>query len=468
MTTYINTWSDEFYKLYGYNKDEVQPSSERFLSLMHPDDADFAHKQVQEAFSSLKNSSMNFRFIKKDGSERHGYTEWRFEFDKNNKPIRLYGILQDITEQKKAERILIESEARLAEAQALGKIGNWETDLLTMNVLWSAETFRIFELTPDNFQASHPAFLEYVHPDDREKVEAAFISSIDTDLINAVEHRIITSTGIIKMVEERWQIFRDDKNIPIRAVGTCQDITERKIVELKLEQQNKQLVKTNNELDHFVYSTSHDLRAPLTSIMGLIDLLETETLNSNATDLLKLMKRCLSKSDDTIKEIIDYSRNSRFEIRKEIIDAEILIDDIFESIALFDLSKQINKQLVVNKSVDFYSDKLRLKIILTNIMFNAVKYSKPDTNLADIQVNVDISSERALIKIRDSGVGIEPQLISRVFEMFYRATELSTGSGLGLYITKECVEKLGGTIRLQSEFGVGTVIMLNIPNLLNS
>ena len=99
----IHTWSDEFYRIYGLNKDEVQPSAELFLSFMHPDDADFAQKKVQEAFDSFRDSSFNFRFIRKDGLTRHGHAEWRFEFDEQGKPVRLFGILQDITERKEAE-----------------------------------------------------------------------------------------------------------------------------------------------------------------------------------------------------------------------------------------------------------------------------------------------------------------------------------------------------------------------------
>lgn len=112
----IHTWSDEFYRIYGLRKGEENPSTELFLSLMHPGDASFAQEMVQEAFFSLKNSSLNFRFIRKDGIARHGYTEWRFEFDKKRNPIRLFGILQDITERKEAEENL-----KLLEKKILGQ-----------------------------------------------------------------------------------------------------------------------------------------------------------------------------------------------------------------------------------------------------------------------------------------------------------------------------------------------------------
>lgn len=111
----IHTWSDESYRIYGLNKDEVQPSAELFLSFIHPDDASLAQEKIQQAFISLKDSSFDFRFIRKDGVTRHGYTEWRFAFDKKKNPLRLFGILQDITERKEAEENLKLLEEKILE-----------------------------------------------------------------------------------------------------------------------------------------------------------------------------------------------------------------------------------------------------------------------------------------------------------------------------------------------------------------
>lgn len=135
---------------------------------------------------------------------------------------------KDITKRKIAEDQLRKSEARLIEAQGVAKIGSWETDLLTLEVIWSEETYRIFEVNPDLFQSSHPDFVNYVHPDDKEKVDAAFADSFHCNSVNIIEHRIITPGGLEKTVEECWRIFCDESGQPVRAMGTCRDITERK------------------------------------------------------------------------------------------------------------------------------------------------------------------------------------------------------------------------------------------------
>ncbi|MEO7924458.1 MAG: PAS domain S-box protein [Chitinophagaceae bacterium] len=146
---------------------------------------------------------------------------------------------QNITERKIAEQRSTFSEAKLIEAQALSKVGNWETDLLTLNVFWSAEIFRIFEIIPGDFTPTHKGFLDFIHPDDREKVDKAFTASLTKTTSNSIGHRIVTPTGKIKFVEEHWQIFQDEKGLPARAVGTCQDITDKKVLQDLLDKTNK-------------------------------------------------------------------------------------------------------------------------------------------------------------------------------------------------------------------------------------
>lgn len=136
-----------------------------------------------------------------------------------------------ITERKIKDNDLIDSEMQLRETQKLAKIGSWTTDLSNFNVRWSEETYRIFEIDPKSFKASHQAFLEFVHPEDKKMVDDAFMLSFSDPKINRIEHRILTPAGKTKFVEEFWQIIADSQGKPVRAVGSCQDITERKLVE---------------------------------------------------------------------------------------------------------------------------------------------------------------------------------------------------------------------------------------------
>ena len=173
----------------------------------------------------------------------------------DGKIIAIACYLRDITEKKFKEELLIKSEARLAEAQAVAKVGSWETDLSNYNVIWSAETYRIFEVDPGQFKSSHPGFLEFVHPDDRAQVDKAFKDSLESAFDNSIEHRIILQSGNIKSVEERWRIIRDDQKNPVRAIGTCQDITERKNAEEKIKMSADALLNTLNDLNKIMDSS---------------------------------------------------------------------------------------------------------------------------------------------------------------------------------------------------------------------
>lgn len=168
--------------------------------------------------------------------------------------------LAQLVDKKTAELISIQntiiySEARLAEAQEVAKIGSWETDLSTLNVIWSKETFKIFEIEETLHKTTHPNFLNFVHPDDKEKVETAFLNSLNNTLLNILEHRIVTNEGNIKHVEERWRISHNEKGKAVRAIGTCQDISERIKAEEALKESEKKYkhLFENNPMPMFLF-----------------------------------------------------------------------------------------------------------------------------------------------------------------------------------------------------------------------
>ncbi len=147
---------------------------------------------------------------------------------------------------RKASEKLLQSEARLITAQSVAKIGSWATDLISLEVIWSEETYKIFETNSTEFNASHLSFLGFVHPEDKELVDEAFLKSLTTEKTNSVEHRIICLSGKIKYVEEIWQIEKDKNGNPLRAIGTCQDISEKVEIRMQLiksERENRALIE---------------------------------------------------------------------------------------------------------------------------------------------------------------------------------------------------------------------------------
>ena len=254
-------------------------------------------------------------------------------------------------------------------------------------------------------------------------------------------------------------------DVPLCRVA-MQDITKDKLVSDKLTQSNEELQKTNSELDRFVYSASHDLRSPLTSLRGLIQILEMQIDSSEKVDKkpIYLMTKTINKMDKFISDILDYSLNTRAELAIEKINFEEQIKSSWEDLEYMDIDFKPKLTLDIKQNTDFFSDPKRISIILNNLISNAIKYH--DKNKTDHFINISIATDnkKVTIVIEDNGIGISEEYIDKIFHMFHRVTSLSTGSGMGLYIVKETVEKLKGAIDVVSELEKGTKFTIKIPN----
>ncbi|OYX84077.1 MAG: hypothetical protein B7Y83_09370 [Flavobacteriales bacterium 32-34-25] len=260
----------------------------------------------------------------------------------------------------------------------------------------------------------------------------------------------------------------------VGASKIMRDITESKTFENELIRYNAELKKTNAELDRFVYSASHDLRAPLKSMLGLIyitteDVKENETLDNGLEiiERLDLLNKSVVKLDSFIEDILDYSRNARLELVYEEIDFENLVHEVKNQLKFTDEKQKIDFSISINSKQLFVSDCQRLKVVLNNIISNAYKYSDIEKERSFIKVTFFTDSTKATIVIEDNGIGIVESDQEKIFDMFYRATITSTGSGLGLYIVKETMEKLGGKISVESEYGKNSKFYIEIPNKIN-
>lgn len=251
----------------------------------------------------------------------------------------------------------------------------------------------------------------------------------------------------------------DEQGNHINFIAIQQDITTEKLNEARLIEQNEELTKINQELDQFVYSTSHDLRSPLLSIQGLLDLMEgVEGANKAYLDLIS---ESVKRLDSTILEILNYSRNARLEVEGKAYNLKQQLQDILQDQS--NLNPQVHVDIEWLGEEGVCLDELRVGILLKNILSNAVKYSKTGGQDPWVRVRVDTRDNRCLMVVEDNGEGIDKAHQPKIFDMFYRATTSSTGTGLGLYIVKEIVSKLNGSVTLESEKDVGTTVTVNLP-----
>jgi len=229
----------------------------------------------------------------------------------------------------------------------------------------------------------------------------------------------------------------------------------------RLRNKNQELLHTNQELDKFVYSASHDLRSPITSVKGLIEVAGYEKNIEQIKHYLTLMNKSLDKQDQFIRDIIDFSKNKRDHILLEEINLNSLID---KALAFNQRHNHDGKPVAVNKEIHvsrIIGDVLRYRIIFNNLISNAIRYRDPEKE-SFVSIKTYSAKDSLMIEVSDNGVGIKSDDLNRIFEMFYTIAN-NKGAGLGLYVTQQTVLKLRGTIKAESKIGIGSTFKVSIP-----
>ena len=230
--------------------------------------------------------------------------------------------------------------------------------------------------------------------------------------------------------------------------------------EIKIK--NKNLEKTNAELDRFFYSTSHDLRSPLLSLKGLVTIAKSETKDEKVQKYLDMMTERADRLNLFISDIIDYSKNTRTEVIHSNVDLQKLVKTVKENVQFLEGAESIEFIEEISTR-DVFTDHNRLNVILSNLISNAIKYHHPVKESKWIKIKIFTRENILHMIIEDNGMGIKDENHSKIFDMFYRGTDHSKGSGLGLYIVRETVEKMNGSIRVESSEGEGSSFIVAIP-----
>lgn len=228
-------------------------------------------------------------------------------------------------------------------------------------------------------------------------------------------------------------------------------------------QKTQQLSKANNDLDRFVYNASHDLKAPLNSLTGLVELSKHSQDLAEVKTYLQMMTKSIGNLDTFIHEIIDYSRNAKTELKLEKFNLLELTKDVGDALKFSQGFEKVKMIYSIPTESLITSDSTRLKVVLNNIIGNAIKYHDPQQSDPWVMVRSTIHTDKLMIEVEDNGIGIDDQYKPKIFDMFFRANDTMKGSGLGLYIVKETLEKLGGRIDLTSQLGKGSVFRIELP-----
>ena len=281
----------------------------------------------------------------------------------------------------------------------------------------------------------------------------------------------ITTVNYRKNGDEFWINFTvtpvtDENGWYTHWIAIERDVTEQVNDKLALKKQNEELSKLNEELDRFVYSVTHDLRSPLTSILGLLGIMKMSEADKEKLYHLDLIEKRITNLDDFIQDILSYSKNKKNPVLTEKIEFKKAINEILDAVLPIEVA-QINIRIEIEDVIPFYSSHERVYAVLNNLISNAIKYRNTTLQNSFIKISVLTNIDGAIITIEDNGVGIKEAYLPKIFDMFYRATTSQTGSGLGLYMVKEILENIKGEITVKSTAGEGTTFVVNLKNMIN-
>ena len=389
-------------------------------------------------------------------------------------------------------KILHQVRDTLTSAQQIAHVGSWDWDIVADNLDWSDEIYRIFGLTPQQFGANYDAFLNTIHPDDREAVITAVNESLaDPGVPYSIEHRIILPDGKQRTVHEQGKVYRDADGQPVRMLGAVHDITERKKAEValresrnalekrvkertvELEKSREDALQAKEEAENanlmksvFLSRMSHELRTPMNAILGFSQLLEMDDLvhREYNQEIMKSGRHLLT----LINEVLDLSALESGRIALDMTDISVS-DAIAESIAM--MSQLADKHGIrvdcetgMEDPVYVRADRNRLVEVLTNILSNAIKYNKEDGHVL-VRLDGKRADGRVRISVTDSGIGIPEEKKSSLFEPFNRlGAEYSDieGTGIGLSISRQLIHLMGGEIGYDSQPGDGSTFWLDL------
>ncbi|NJM24904.1 MAG: PAS domain-containing protein [Bacteroidia bacterium] len=304
-------------------------------------------------------------------------------------------------------------------AAKAAKFGIYEWDVVKDEIYVSPSWLSILGYNEDD--VAHFKFKNFqvlIHPEDQPKLKGNIKRHFESRKPYSNEFRMKTKSGYYKWILDVGTTQFDESGAPVKLVGSISDIDERRMAEQQIKLQNQLLEKANEELDRFVYSASHDLRAPLSSLLGLISIAELTDQHDEIVQCLHMMRQRVTTMEGFIREITDYSRNSRMAVKREPVALRDLLDDVLQNVRFIGGRDRITFDLQVEKEFSFTADASRVSIILNNLIANAIKYHDPHKAEPYVRISIAHENGHLLIHVHDNGMGIPDDHQPKIFNMF--------------------------------------------------
>lgn len=490
-------WDDVMYVLHGISANNFSGAYEAWEAGVHPDDLIRERENIQLALRGEKDFDTEFRVVWPDKSVHHIKASATVQRDISGKPLRMIGTNWDITDRKKAELALHDSQQQLTLALEAAKIGVWELDMVTKAARRSLQHDQIFgynELLPE---WTYSMFLDHVHPEDRSRVDRIFQESVAAGQDWYFECRIIRADRTERWIWVRGSNFKDDSGKPATTVGMVSDITERKEMEEKLrshiaqlEKSQKQLMESQLLLINFekmetvgrlAAGVAHEVKNPLAVLMMSLDYLSNALpdLSETAVGVMREMRNSIQRADLIVRGLLDFSAAETLEVGPADLNS------IIEKTCLLTKLNLIEKQVALVKNLapnlpQVAVDRNKIEQVLVNLFTNAVdampkggtmSVSTCFKHITDSPVDPGSGlpgkfrsgDSVVAVEIEDNGAGIPPEKLSRIYDPFFTTKPTEKGTGLGLTVSRKIMDFHGGSLEIMNkrEGGVRCVLQFH-------
>lgn len=466
-------WSDHIYRIFDLDPETYHPTLESALQFYPKESAIILEDALQKAFETGVGYDLELEVLTSKGEKLWTRALCHVEF-KGGKPFRVYGTIQDIDKQKKMQIELFKSQVHLGLALESAGIGNWSYYPEAGELHWDDASFEIFGVEKSSFKGKLQDWVEVLHPEDVEASQRHFQRTIENQIVDYEStFRIIHKEKGERTIRGKATIEYNLEGKPKSIHGLNWDISKEVEVQKNLIKAKEKALDATQAKSSFLASMSHEIRTPMNGMMGMLDLLSDSNLNKEQRDLVDTIQSCGDQLLTIVNDILDFSKieAGRMDLEYRSFDLRKVIKgvrSIFEAQAMRK-GIEINLIIPVDIPTHIKGDETRFKQILSNLVSNALKFTKEGS----IDITVIQDKKRSsktmgtfLFKVRDTGIGIPLKKQGNLFQSFRQVDDSTSreygGSGLGLAICKSLVEKMGGHIGVESFPEAGSIFFFDI------
>lgn len=375
------------------------------------------------------------------------------------------GVSRDVTKSAQLTKDLATARHEQSLAIKTANLGFWVYNLTSKKLRWNAQLLHMYGIPVEEWDEEFDSWRKRVHPEDLKEADSGLDPVIEkNEAVYGIQFRIIRKNdGAERVISgSAIPLLGDDGELK-EIMGVNLDITDFHRKNLDLQESLEELQMARSEMDYFAYSIAHDLRAPVASSLGLLNLLDKDTLSPRNLKLIKILEKAINRFENTLRDMTDFFQGR--DAHEDLSSINILnkVSSVLGSLKFHENFNAIKFEVSINPELNITTERRKLSVIISNLISNAIKYSDPKKEELRVTISAQLNNSELVFSVEDNGLGIRKDLQDKVFKMFYLAHKKQYGTGLGLYIARQSAEQLGGELGLESEPGIGSRFILRIP-----